>query len=159
LAWVGIQGEAVGADWPMGTHGAQGRAPQAGAGVEVEVSNHVISIILEGRPIAWARAEGIRRRFTAHKQKAHREHLAFLIQQAMKEQGIKSFDGAVLMFAYFDYEKNETRIDLHDFYSERCRTKRPDLDNLIKQVCEACQDSGLIADDSQIAIIEAKKYE
>ena len=37
------------------------------------------------------------------------------------------------------------------------RTKAPDIDNLVKQVMEALEDAGVVANDQQVAHVEAEK--
>ena len=62
----------------------------------------------------------------------------------------------------FDFGANETRfavkpIKYGNFYGKECRDSRPDLDNLVKQIMEALQDSGLVEDDAQVAVIKVRK--
>lgn len=75
----------------------------------------------------------------------------------MREKRIGQFNGPVGLYAEFDYAMSETRITLFEMSAERYKSTRCDLDNLIKEIAEACQDSGVLKDDAQIALIEAKK--
>lgn len=119
----------------------------------------MIQLTIPGRPVPWARA---RKRkgggyFTPPKQAAHRETLATLIQIEMRALGIERFVGPVALHAVFDYGVNETRIKIHPHSAPLLKPTRCDLDNLIKQIAEGCEDSGLLHDDAQVAVIVAKK--
>jgi Holliday junction resolvase RusA-like endonuclease len=119
----------------------------------------LLELTLPGRPVPWARARKSKWGgfFTPLRQAAHRETLANLIALKMREQGIEQFTGPVGLYAEFDYAKPETRIQVFELHPHGYKATRCDLDNLIKELAEACQDSGLVKDDAQIALVEAKK--
>jgi Holliday junction resolvase RusA-like endonuclease len=48
-------------------------------------------------------------------------------------------------------------IQIFELHRHGYKDSRADLDNLIKELAEACEDSGLVKDDAQIAFVEAKK--
>lgn len=118
-----------------------------------------LEVKLPGRPVPWARA---RKRkgtgyFTPVKQAAHRESLATLIQIEMRALGIEQFTGPVALHVTFDYGKKETRLIVYPLEDDRFHCKLPDIDNLEKQILDALQDSKLVRNDSQIAIVRARK--
>ena len=121
---------------------------------------NTLQFILPGRPVPWARARQDKGQFfTPTKQAGHRKLLADVIAIEMRKKKIKPFDGRVELTVDFDYGENETRIIFLDAQSPDYKLSRPDLDNLIKQVADAAQDSGLVADDAQIVLIKAAKWQ
>ncbi len=127
----------------------------------------MIEITLPGRPIPWARArKGKRGFFTPLKQAAHRKAMALII----KAKRLEPLTGPVAIDVTFDYGTNETRIlvypahgacplDNAPRYNGRWKATRADLDNLVKQINEGLQDSGLLADDAQVAVLWARKVQ
>jgi Holliday junction resolvase RusA-like endonuclease len=110
--------------------------------------------------VPWARARRSKWGgfFTPEKQQDHRDNLARLIQKKMLEQNIcEPFEGPIGLYAEFDYAKPETRLTFFEMNEHCYRSGRPDIDNCIKQIAESAQDSGLVKDDAQIALVEAKK--
>lgn len=118
-----------------------------------------LELTLPGRPVPWARARRSKwgKFFTPLRQAAHRETLANLIALKMREKKLKQFKGPVGLYAEFDYARPETRIMFFEMNEHCYKASRADLDNLIKELAEAAQDSGLVKDDAQIAHLEAKK--
>lgn len=113
----------------------------------------MIECVLDGRPIPWARVSHKNgRAFNDPRQIRHRRDLAYALLAAANRQ---RFRGPVGVELDFDYDRNETRIRV--FEIEDGRTDVPDIDNLSKQVLEALQDSKIIANDSQVAILVARK--
>ena len=86
--------------------------------------------------------------------------MALLIKAAMAEQGVKQITGPVSLHVGFDYAKNETRIEVVPLRPDpKWKDTRADLDNLVKQINEGLQDSGLLADDAQVAVLWARKVQ
>jgi Holliday junction resolvase RusA-like endonuclease len=114
-----------------------------------------IFVSYEGGPVAWARvkrnAKG--QAYTPAKQKAHRTGLAWAIKAAA---GKKKFAGSVAVNVQFDYENKLTSITITEAV-EAGKTTRPDVDNLLKQVLEAIEESGVIEDDAQVVFVTARK--
>lgn len=134
----------------------------------------MIDITFPGRPVPWARAMArkdkrpIRTKdgklksgafFTHTRQEKHREALAWLIKKEMQEQGIKQWSGPVALECNFDYRRNCTHIKVWPIREGATKFKdtRADVDNLVKEIAESIEDSGLVKDDAQIAILWARK--
>jgi Holliday junction resolvase RusA-like endonuclease len=144
-----------------GCEGGPGICPNCQ--LEKEDIKVLISLTLPGRPVPWARARKSKRGgfFTPPKQAGHRDALAMILRMEAKAQGIEKFDGPVLLDLVFDYAQKETRIEIHDLGSVDgiYRITRPDIDNLLKQIMEAIEDSGLLADDAQVAVVRTRKVQ
>lgn len=133
-----------------------------------------LELEIPGRPVPWARAR-VRRHggmFTASAQYQHRLLIAGLIQCEMRDEGLAPFSGPCFLQALFIYGKKpgtwlrlsqmDTMENLEPLIpyevGEEYRTGRPDIDNLVKQLMEAIEDSGILAgEDSQIAMVTAAK--
>ena len=114
-----------------------------------------IWIEYEGRPVPWARTNMLgSRHVTPKKQRLHRRQLAKAMRQAA---GKTVLEGPVSLFVKFDYERNVTQIQVWELQGFSARTKAPDIDNLVKQVMEALEDAGVVANDQQVAHVEAEK--
>ena len=115
----------------------------------------MIELVLEGRPVPWARARTRRGvHYTPPRQREHRNDLALMLIAAAKG---KRFDGPVSLSVEFDYGKNETRIRIAEATGPEWMTSRPDVDNCLKQISETIEDAGLVADDAQIVEVVARK--
>ncbi len=131
---------------------------------------------IPGRPVPWARAGTTKGIFyTPKTQRAHRKHFVEFIHEAMRDYGTKPFTGAVWVSLRFVYGK-EPRTDIAvmpvrvganvipqtlEFHQppgyEFHTAKRPDCDNLAKQIFEILQDSDLLEDDGQVVGFIAAK--
>ncbi len=116
-------------------------------------------ITLPGRPIPWSRP----RHRTRHGSPQATKQLADLtwaIKAAMKPG--QRINGPVMVEMAFQFggqAGGSTWIRVTEAAGDNLHTKRPDVDNCTKLVMEACQHSGLLADDSQVAILVARKTE
>jgi Holliday junction resolvase RusA-like endonuclease len=129
----------------------------------------VISATIKGRPVPWARAKRGKngKSYTPAKQKAHREMLAWEIKAAAGK--IKKLTPPIEVHLDFNYGRSETvvmiyskedgELDYDDRWPRGGRTKRPDIDNLAKQILEALELSGIIGDDAEVAFLSARKVE
>ncbi len=133
-----------------------------------------LELEIPGRPVPWARARQRRHggMFTADKQALHQREVAGMLACKALEDDVKMFAGPCFLQALFVYSKEprtwlrlsqmDTMENLEPLIpyevGEEYRTGRPDIDNLVKQVMEAIEDSGILAgEDSQIAIVTAAK--
>ena len=120
----------------------------------------MINFTFPGRPVPWARVKRGRNghAYTPPKQKAHREELAWAIKEAAAGEELK---GPVCVDVTFDYGHKHTNIKIYSRgeKDEYYRTKIPDVDNLLKQLLEAIEDSGVVGNDSQVASVRAEKVE
>lgn len=114
-----------------------------------------MNLVFDGRPVPWARVKRGKHgnAYTPPKQDRHRQDLALMLKKAA--QG-KKWKGPVALNIIFDYLAETTEITLTESYY-RTKPTRPDLDNLVKQVLEAIEDSGVIEDDKQVVFVSAKK--
>lgn len=122
-------------------------------------------LVFEGRPVAWDRT-GIGRDGKFHnrpKPLLHRRELAKAMRFA---EGRGAFEGPVSLIVMFDYRTNTTTIRFEDVpavFFEPAHLKgggksaRADLDNLVKQVMEAAELAGILANDVQVVSITAEK--
>ena len=116
-----------------------------------------MKLTFQGRPVPWARVARGRggQTYTPAKQNLHRAKLAEALWVAARG---KTFAGAVRVDVVFDYDLELTDIEITDIGASLAyRTKRPDGDNLAKQVLEAIEKSGIVKDDAQVAILYAEK--
>lgn len=121
-------------------------------------------LVFAGRPVPWARpARGKHGGKTPAKQLFHRRALAKAMQFA---EGRRAFEGPVRLTVLFNYRLNETTIRI-----EGCsaviyepsnlkgggKAARADVDNLLKQVMEAAELAGIVADDVQFVNVTGEK--
>jgi Holliday junction resolvase RusA-like endonuclease len=122
----------------------------------------MIHVTIKGRPVPWARAKRGKngKSYTPAKQKAHREMVAWEIRAAAAKT--KKLKPPIEVIIKFNYKANSTYIQARgadDGWGEDGRTKRPDIDNLAKQILEALELSGIIGDDAEVAFLSARKVE
>lgn len=121
----------------------------------------MIELRFDRRPKPWSRPARGRsgQAYTASTQRKYIADLALLLKQAA---GGEVFSGAVKAKLLFDYHKDRTctLIRLEDWsFRPDLKVSRADIDNLAKMVLEAVEFSGIVKDDSQIALLEAEKVE
>lgn len=139
-----------------------------------------LELTIPGRPVPWARMQISKNRsktgkpimFTAKKQEAHRKVVEGFLKDVAYHEGIQKFEGPCYLQLLFVYGKQpETWVRLYEIDSlenlepsmpyergEEFRAGRPDIDNLIKQLMEAIEDSGvLVGEDGQISMVMAAK--
>jgi len=133
-----------------------------------------LELTIPGRPVPWARARRARsgQSFTPEKQAGHRKDVAFELRVEVKASEFGTLRGPLYLQALFVYgkepgtwlrlvEMEETaNLDLIMPFDlgEEFHVGRPDLDNLVKQIMEAIEDSGLLTgEDSQISMVTAAK--
>jgi len=122
-------------------------------------------LVFKGRPVPWDRT-GIGKDGKPHnrpKPLLHRRELAKAMRFA---EGCRAFSGPVKLTVLFNYRWNETMIRIEEctdiLYGPAHlkgggRSARADVDNLLKQVMEAAQLAGIVADDVQFVIANAEK--
>ena len=118
-----------------------------------------MEVLYEGRPVAWARPAA------GKTPKKQREHRAALAKALMFAPDATAFEGPVEVELVFDYVTNRTLIVFTEadesIYGRAWKKTdgfvRPDIDNLEKQVLEAAQDAGIVADDVQFVKVTKVK--
>ena len=116
----------------------------------------MISLTFDTRPVPWSRTLRGERSKRAAKQRSYIQDLALMLQFAANGE---KFDGPIAVHLEFDYERNQTLIDISASHRKKMRIKRPDVDNLAKMVLEAIEKSGIVKDDAQVAFLKAEKVE
>ncbi len=120
-----------------------------------------VTVILPGKPVAWARARRSKDgpSFTAPKQAGHAKGLGWLALEAMR--GRAPMDGPLEMTvgAFFPIPKRWTKAAREAAIRGEVRpTHKYDIDNIAKQASDAL--TGIVyVDDGQIVDLHAfKKY-
>lgn len=135
-----------------------------------------LELTIPGRPVPWARPRvskhGGMCMFTAKKQREHRKSVGFEIKAEAAAAEIGKLHGPVYLQVLFVYGRESgtwlrlTEMDSMDNLDpampldlgEEYHTGRPDVDNCIKQIMEAIEDSGVLdGEDSQISMVMAAK--
>ncbi len=137
-----------------------------------------LEIVVPGRPVPWARAGNKAGRFyTPKKRRNHRKYVAEVL--ANESRGVTGYQqnvliGPLLLQALFVFSKTEPLtwfrlVELETLGNleptmlpiksdVEYHTGRPDCDNLVKQIMEAIEDSGVLSgEDGQISMIHAAK--
>lgn len=110
---------------------------------------------IPGVPVAWARARtGNGAHFTASKQRAWKDFAAYYLLQA--RAGFSKFGGPVVI-AIDAYWPRPKRTPVEFGTARYPRLGRPDLDNAIKNVCDAAI-GVLFQDDAQVVALTASKW-
>ena len=119
----------------------------------------MITLTIPGRPYAWQRARYGRQGkvYTPSKQRRFLETTALYLKAKAREQGVTKLEGPVMIDAIFDFDKEQTHLVIGEVDREELRTARSDIDNILKSWLEVLQYSGLVDDDSQVAIVHAEK--
>lgn len=124
----------------------------------------MIRVVFDGRPLRWARvARGAGGRgYTPARQREHRRALAKAIQFS---PGAREITGPARLEVLFDYVHSTTILTISDAEFGRGTARGADgknladIDNLVKQVMEAAQDSGVVGNDCQFVELVAKKID
>lgn len=106
-----------------------------------------------GLPVPWARARTSGRRFFTDERTASAKRKVAL---AAKAAGAVPFDGPVTVALTFDYDADETRVEITP--RPDGKATRPDVDNLCKLVMDALNGVAWV-DDGQVATLWAHKVE
>jgi Holliday junction resolvase RusA-like endonuclease len=106
-----------------------------------------IEFVHHGEPVPAARARsGQGRTYTPEKYRAYKEGLATALMARFREI-LPEIPGTRIPKERKKYlDQNRYRVEITVYRSKRTG----DWDNFAKSVCDALQDAGLIADDSQI---------
>ncbi|MCC6425131.1 MAG: RusA family crossover junction endodeoxyribonuclease [Phycisphaerales bacterium] len=112
-----------------------------------------LTFTVPGTPVPWARARTSGRRFFTDDRTASAKRRVALAAQAA---GAVPIEGPVTVVLMFDYDADETRIEVMP--SEGGKATRPDLDNLCKLVMDALNGVAWV-DDGQVAGLLACKVE
>lgn len=112
-----------------------------------------LTFTVKGTPVPWARARTSGRRFFTDAKTASAKRRIAL---AAKAAGAVPLEGPVTVVLMFDYDADETRIEVMPMATGKAT--RPDVDNLCKLVMDALNGVAW-KDDGQVSTLWAHKVE
>jgi len=121
------------------------------------------SISIPGEPIAQGRPRfsnrgGFVKAYDPKKSREGKQSVKFFVANKMEEEGASPLEGPLHMQIQFGIKLPTSQHRKRTPVPRKWRIKKPDLDNLIKLVKDAC--SGIVyLDDNQIVKISAEKIE
>ncbi len=111
--------------------------------------------VAQGRP-RFSRAGGFVRTYDPAKSRDAKQHVRYGAKIAM--DGADPLDGPLKMYAEFGITLPKSQERKRTPVPKRWRTKKPDLDNLVKLIKDAC--SGIVyLDDNNIVEVHARKMQ
>lgn len=111
--------------------------------------------VLNFDPVPWARPAGIKHRYDANKK--HKDSIRLILKE---QHGYNSplFHGPLCMDVVFYLKIPVSWSSSKKMHSVGVyHTSRPDLDNLVKLVLDACSNDILFADDCLVSSLVVKK--
>ena len=122
-----------------------------------------VSFTVSGEPVAQGRPRfsnrgGFVRAYDPKKSKDAKQHIRYFATQSMRENGNEPLGGPIIMKAQFGIPMPKSQARKRNPRPRMWREKKPDLDNLIKTVKDAC--SGVVfLDDNQVVKVVAEKIQ
>ena len=122
-----------------------------------------ISFTISGEPVAQGRPRfsnrgGFVRTYDPAKSRNAKDHIRFAASEAMSQLEGKPLEGAIHFKAQFGIEMPKSMARKRTPRAREWRVKKPDLDNLLKTVKDACS-KVIYLDDSQIVRITTEKIQ
>jgi len=121
------------------------------------------SIIIPGEPIAQGRPKfsnrgGFVKAYDPKKSRDGKQSVKYFVANQMSDEGADPMDGPIHMQVQFGIKLPTSQYRKRTPVPRKWRIKKPDLDNLVKLVKDAC--SGIVyLDDNQIVKVSAEKIE
>ena len=112
-----------------------------------------LTFTVKGTPVPWARARTSGRRFFTDDKTALAKRKVAL---AARAAGAVPFEGPVTVVLTFDYESDETRVEIRPM--SLGKATRPDVDNLAKLILDSLNGVAF-KDDGQVVLLTAMKVE
>lgn len=122
-----------------------------------------ISFNIPGEPVAQGRPRfsthgGYVRAYDPKKSKEGKDVIRLFASEVMVKEGNLPLEGAIHMRVQFGIKLPKSQERKRTPVPRKWRTKKPDLDNLIKTIKDAC--SGVVfLDDNQVAKLSAEKVQ
>lgn len=122
-----------------------------------------ISFTISGEPVAQGRPRfsnrgGFVRAYDPAKSKDAKNHIRFIAKQVMKDHNNEPLEGPIHFKVQFGIEMPRSMARKRTPRPREWRTKKPDLDNLMKTVKDACS-KVIYLDDSMIVRVTAEKIQ
>lgn len=129
----------------------------------IEFMGRKISFTISGEPVAQGRPRfsnrgGFVRTYDPAKSRNAKDHIRFAASEAMVQVDGKPLEGAIHFKAQFGIEMPKSMARKRTPRPRQWRIKKPDLDNLLKTVKDACS-KVVYLDDSQIVRITSEKIQ
>jgi len=120
-----------------------------------------VDFTVPGTPLAWARArvlakDGKPRFFTPPARLQYMNHVVMCAQTSL-DWPSEPWDGPVYLEVRAVFPRPKRLMRRKDPDGEVWCVRKPDLDNLMKIVCDALTRAGLWRDDAQVAMVVVRK--
>ena len=113
--------------------------------------------VSQGRP-RFSTYGGFARAYDPKKSKDAKQSIKFFVADAMEKQNISHLVGPIMLQVQFGIKLPKSQERKRIPRPRIWRVKKPDLDNLIKLIKDACSDI-VFLDDNQIVKISAEKIQ
>ena len=122
-----------------------------------------ITVVIPGEPVAQGRPKfstfgGFPRAYDPKKSKDAKQSIKFFVADAMRKQNLTALEGPIMLYAQFGIKLPVSQERKRTPRPRVWRTKKPDLDNLIKLIKDACSGVAFL-DDNQVVKVSAEKIQ
>ena len=122
-----------------------------------------ISLSIPGEPIAQGRPKfsnrgGFVKAYDPKKSRDGKQSVKFFVASHMEDSGAEPLEGPIHLMVQFGIKLPTSQHRKRTPVPRKWRIKKPDLDNLIKLVKDACSGIAYL-DDNQVVKISAEKIE
>ena len=126
------------------------------------MGNEII-VTIPGEPVAQGRPRfsthgGFPRAYDPKKSKEGKQSVRFFVANQMEKEGLVPLEGPIMLQAQFGIKLPTSQERKRNPKPRSWRVKKPDLDNLIKLVKDACSGIAFL-DDNQIVKVSAEKIQ
>ena len=131
--------------------------------IVVNIMGREITVVIPGEPVAQGRPKfstfgGFPRAYDPKKSKDAKQSIKFFVADAMRKQNAKVLEGPIMLYAQFGIKLPVSQERKRTPRPRVWRTKKPDLDNLIKLIKDACSGVAFL-DDNQVVKVSAEKIQ
>ena len=122
-----------------------------------------ITVTIPGEPVAQGRPRfsthgGFPRAYDPKRSKEGKQSVRFFVANQMEKEGLVPLEGPIMLQAQFGIKLPTSQERKRNPKPRSWRIKKPDLDNLIKLVKDACSGIAFL-DDNQIVKVSAEKIQ
>ena len=122
-----------------------------------------ITVTIPGEPVAQGRPRfsthgGFPRAYDPKTSKEGKQSVRFFVANQMEKDDLLPLEGPIMLHAQFGIKLPTSQERKRSPKPRIWRTKKPDLDNLIKLVKDACSGIAFL-DDNQIVKVSAEKIQ